>query len=56
MLRYRKGPGCREKPAAFFHAKAGIRQERGRNAFENSQPGQVLKYSRLECSDANPPP
>ena len=36
-------------PAAFFHA-GRVSGRSGRNAYENSQKLEVLKYSRLKCS------
>ena len=46
----RKGPAPREyRPAPFTLRR--VSGKSGRNSYENTQKLEVLKYSRLKCSD-----
>ena len=47
------GPPCREYPQPSFTLRR-VSGRSGRNAYENSRKLEVLKYSRLKCSDGNP--
>jgi len=46
----RKGPAPREYPPAPFTLRR-VSGKSGRNSYENTQKLEVLKYSRLKCSD-----
>ncbi|CAN0184368.1 unnamed protein product [Pylaiella littoralis] len=48
-----KGPPVREYPAAPFTLRR-VAGKSGRNAYENMQKLEVLKFSRQKCSDGNP--
>ncbi|CAN0331086.1 unnamed protein product, partial [Pylaiella littoralis] len=49
----RKGPAPREYPPAPFNLRR-VSGKAGRNSYESIQKLEVLKYSRLMCSDGQP--